>query len=125
MIGLKDITERDIFSFVFFPETLSEEKIEFLERKGDNFEPVEFYRKLKEAISSDLSPETRRKIAEKIPAYKLPIAIELFPVKDNFPKRTSDVPILAAASAAEEPAVTAQTFIDKNKTFLFFFCFTK
>ena len=40
MIEIKDITERDIFNFVFFPETLSPEKFAFLEKKEDNFEPV-------------------------------------------------------------------------------------
>jgi len=118
MIEIKDITERDIFNFVFFPETLSPEKFAFLEKKEDNFEPVEYYRQLKKAISSELTDEVREKIAERIPAYKLIKVIELFPVKDETPKRTSDVPILAAASAAEEPAVTAKTFIDENKTFL-------
>ncbi|GBD86607.1 hypothetical protein BMS3Abin03_00528 [bacterium BMS3Abin03] len=118
MIELKDITERDIFNFVFFPETLSAEKFAFLEKKEGGFEPIKFYRHLKKAIESDITDEIRKKIAEKIPAYKLTKVIKLFPVKDELPKRTSDVPILAAASAAEEPAVIAKTFVDSDKTFL-------
>ncbi len=112
------ITERDIFNYVFFSDLLSEEKIRFIENNEKLIEQVGFYKKLKNSITEPLSKEIREKIAAKIPAYKIQQIIKLFPVNDKIEKKISEVPILAAASAPEEPKIAAQTFIDESKTFL-------
>jgi len=118
MIELTDIDERDIFKFVFFTELLDAEKRAFLESNEEKFKQIDFYKKLKYNINKSISPEVRKKLAEKIKVYRLSNVIKLFPVVDEVKKHPSDMPILAAASAPEPPAITAKTFIDENKTFL-------
>ncbi len=113
-----NIDERDIFNFVFFNDLLSDEKIRYIENNEENIEGINFYRNLKKSITEPLSEEIKEKIASKIPAYKRPSVIKLFPVNDIIEKKPSEVPILAAASAEQQPAVSAQSFIDEDKTFL-------
>lgn len=112
------ITERDIFKYVFFNDLLSEEKIRYIDNNEKLIEQVSFYKNLKKSITEPLSKEIKEKIAAKIPAYKIQQIIKLFPVNDKIEKKPSEVPILAAASAPEEPKIVAQTFIDEGKTFL-------
>ena len=113
-----NIDERDIFNFVFFNDLLSEEKIRYIENNEEKIEGINFYRNLKKSITEPLSKDIKDKIAAKIPVYKRPTIIKLFPVNDEIEKRPSEVPILAAASPEQKPAVSAQSFIDEDKTFL-------
>ena len=113
-----NIDERDIFNFVFFNDLLSEEKIRYIENNEEKLEGISFYRNLKKSITESLSKEIKEKIAAKIQAYKIPLIIKLFPVKDEIEKKPSEVPILAAASPEQQWAVSAQSFIDEDKTFL-------
>ncbi|GMR25543.1 MAG: hypothetical protein BMS9Abin39_0849 [Ignavibacteria bacterium] len=113
-----NIDERDIFNFVFFNDLLSEEKIRYIENNEDKIEGINFYRNLKKSLTEPLSKEIKEKIAAKIPAYKIPSVIKLFPVNDKIKKKPSEVPILAAASAEQQPAVSAQSFIDEDKIFV-------
>jgi hypothetical protein len=113
-----NIDERDIFNFVFFNDLLSDEKIRYIENNEEMIEGINFYRNLKKSITEPLSEKIKEKIAAKITAYKRPSVIILFPVNDIIEKKPSEVPILAAASAEEKPAVSAQSFIDEDKTFL-------
>ncbi|MCH7771075.1 MAG: hypothetical protein IIA49_08680, partial [Bacteroidetes bacterium] len=113
-----NIDERDIFNFVFFNDLLSEEKIRYIENNEEKIEGINFYRNLKKSITEPLSKEIKEKIAAKIPVYKTSKIIKLYPVKDELEKKLSEVPILAAASPEQQPAVSAQSFIDEDKTFL-------
>lgn len=81
-------------------------------------EEIEFYRSLKKSLDEELSEEVKRKIAEKIPLYNLARFIILYPIKETSKKKKSDLPILAAASAKEKPAVTAKTFVDEANRYL-------
>lgn len=118
MLENTNIDEQDIFNFVFFNDLLSEEKIMYIENNEDKIEGINFYKNLKKSITEPLRDEIKEKISAKIPAYKTSIIIKLYPVEDEIEKKPSEVPILAAASAEQQPAVSAQSFIDEDKTFL-------
>ena len=67
----KNITELDIFNFVFFGEILQRKKRKYIEKHEDKFEMLNFYRKQKNSIEQSLKEETQIKIAARIPAYKI------------------------------------------------------
>ncbi len=67
-----NITELDIFNFVFFNEILPQKKRKYIDRNEDKFELLNFYREQKKSIARSIKKETQKKIAAKIPAYKIP-----------------------------------------------------
>jgi hypothetical protein len=72
MISKKiNITELDIFNFVFFNELLPRKKRKYIEKHEDKFEMLNFYRNQKNNIEQSLKEETQKRIAAKIPAYKI------------------------------------------------------
>jgi len=66
-----NITEHDIFNFVFFNELLDKKKRKYIERNEDKFELLDFYRKQKKSITGSIKEETQKRIAARIPAYKI------------------------------------------------------
>ena len=72
MIKKANITELDIFNFVFFKEILPQKKKKYIEKNEDKFELLNFYREQKKSIAQSINKETRKKIAARIPAYKIP-----------------------------------------------------
>lgn len=113
-----EITEKDIFDFVFYPELISKEKVKFLETSSDFREEIEYYSTLKNVLSEELTSETRKKIASKISAYSLANVIYLYPVEDMKKHKRSNGIVLAAASPEEKPKVTTKTFYDEEKTYI-------
>ena len=81
------VTERDIFNFVFFPESVREELRAFLSSIEDTSEAVIFYKEMKSALNEEISPSLKKKIAEKIEAYKLPNVITLYPMHEPLKKK--------------------------------------
>lgn len=67
-----NITELDIFNFVFFNEILTQNKRKYIERNESKFELLNFYREQKKSIARSINKETQKKIAARIPAYKIP-----------------------------------------------------
>ncbi len=67
-----NITELDIFNFVFFNEILPQKKRKYIERNEDKFDLLNFYREQKKSIARSINKETQKKIAARIPAYKIP-----------------------------------------------------
>lgn len=113
-----NISERDIFDFVFYPENLSTEKVEHLKNSKVFDEEISFYRLLRNSMEEELSEDVKLKLAEKIPLYVPMKIFVLYPVKETLKKRKNDIPILAADSPKEKPAVAAKTFIDENNHYL-------
>lgn len=113
-----NIDERDIFNFVFFNDLLTEEKIRYIKNNEEKIEGINFYRNLKKRMTEPISKEIKEKIATNIPAYKTIKIIKLYPVKDEIEEKPSEVLFLAAASLEQQPAVSAQSYIDDDKTFL-------
>jgi hypothetical protein len=113
-----NITERDLFDFVFQPENLSIEKVKYLKTSKIFDEEINFYRELKKSLDEELSDEVKRKIAEKIPLYNPAKFHVLYPVQEAVRKKKNDLPVLAAASPKEKPSVKAKTFVDENNHYL-------
>ena len=67
-----NITEHDIFNFVFFNDVLPQKKRKYIERNEDKFELLNFYREQKKSMAQKVNTETQKKIAARIPAYKIP-----------------------------------------------------
>ncbi len=67
-----NITELDIFNFVFFNEILPQKKRKYIEKNEDKFVLLNFYREQKKSIARTVKEETQKKIAARIPAYKIP-----------------------------------------------------
>ncbi|MGB5846944.1 MAG: hypothetical protein WBH40_00560 [Ignavibacteriaceae bacterium] len=66
-----NITELDLFNFIFFNELLPQKKRKYIERNEDKFELLDFYREQKKSIARSINKETQKKLAAKIPAYKI------------------------------------------------------
>ena len=111
------ITEKDIFNYVFSRETLNRQKIAEIEKNDNAKEQVEFYIELREQLSSELSPDLMKKLAEKIPAYKNEDAITLRPI--NIPETREKIPLLKYAAASGEDKITGvTTFLNEDKNYL-------
>ena len=113
-----NISENELFNFVFYPENLSIEKAEYLKTPLIFDEEIEFYRNLKRSLKEELSEEVKLKIAEKISVYNPAKFHMLYPFVDSPQKRKNDLTILAAASAKEKPLVATKTFIDEANHYL-------
>ncbi len=81
-----EITERDIFNFVFFSNSVSPEKNKLINETQEYSLGVKFYLKLKEAIEQKIPVEIKNRIKEKIPVYKT-LTYILNPVKEPSRKK--------------------------------------
>jgi hypothetical protein len=111
------ITEKDIIDFVFYREALDSQKIAEIEN-NDNFkEQLEFFAELKKQLSLELSTGLKKKLAEKIPAYRTENIIALHPVK--VPGTGEKIHLLKyAAASGEEKGTNVITFLNEDKNFL-------
>ena len=92
------LTEKDIFNYVFYPELISKEKKEFLMNSQDFNNEIEFYSSLKDSLIDELPIEVKQKLASRIDSYKHLDIIYLYPVEEHFAQRKSNNLVLAAAS---------------------------
>jgi hypothetical protein len=104
-----DISEQDIFNFVFYPDQLSIEKKEYLNRHIDEFkEQIDFCMILKQSdIQSDYDKEKCK--------YDFTI-IELLPITPL--NHNCNYLTLAAASAELSKKIETKTFMDANSQYL-------
>jgi len=111
------VTEKNIFDYVFFKDTLASEKITEIE-ENTNFEnQLEFYKKLKENLSQGISNNTRKKLASKIPAYNFAKIISLFP--QVLPDTSKKINLLKYAAASEvDTKASVLTYINEDKNYL-------
>lgn len=112
------ISEKEIFDYVFYPENLTKDKVEYLKNSRLFNEEINFYHSLKKAMDEELSYEVKQKLGEKIPIYILQKVIVLYPVKEPTKKSKIHLPVLAAASEKQKPAVSVKTFIDESNHYL-------
>ena len=113
------VTERDIFNYVFFPESLRAEIRAFLSSIEDSSEAVIFYKEMKSALDQEISLSLKQKIAKKIKAYKLPSVITLYPMHQPLSQKKSNYFVLAAASENNTaPQMVTKTFVDDGKDYL-------
>jgi hypothetical protein len=111
------IDEQDLFNFVFFPEKVSEEKRKLLDTDKSFSEAIEFYNQLKLNSERELTSSVKKKLAEKIPAYKLRDMIELYHLNILKPQNQNGSR-MAAATKELIPKTTTKTFVDSDKDYL-------
>ena len=111
------ITEKDIFNYVFFKETLDSAKVTDIQENKSIHKQLLFYKELKEYLSQDISNNTKRKLAGKIPSYTLENVITLFP--QELPDNSRRIKLLkyAAASSMDRTA-SVLTYINEDKNYL-------
>ena len=111
------IDEQDLFTFVFFPESVSPEKKDIIE-SDKSFEAIlEFYRQLKSNSKITTDGNLKKMIASKIPAYSLENVIRLYALSDaKLPKQNGNR--LAAGSTELKPKITTKAFVDNDKEYL-------
>jgi len=113
-----NINESDLFRFVFFPDKLTGDKMEYLSNKNIYEKEMKFFNYLKDSMQSDLAFSVKRKLADKIPAYSFSRMFELHPKKSENYKRKNDVLVLAASSPDITHSVTVKTFLDEEQNLL-------
>jgi hypothetical protein len=97
-----EITEKDIFYYVFFRDKLPEEKTEFIEESRLFEDEKNFYLSLRESL--------RDKVEKRV--------FRLRPVLLDFKRYSSNVPRYAAASADLTRKTEFTTFTDENSGYL-------
>ncbi len=112
-----EISERDIFNFVFFEDLVSPEKTKFISGTNDFGEIINFYSSLKSALAKNIPLKIKNKIREKIPVYRV-LSYKLFPLTNSSLKKKSSGLTLAADSPLIKSKMTNATFIDEEKHFL-------
>jgi len=112
------VTEQDIFKYVFSPQSLSEEKREYLHGNEKYQSQISYYKSVKSAIDSETSSDLKKKIAAKIPAYTLANVFTLHQVKYSEEKEKSGKAIFAAKTKEESTKLKTYTFTDDEKKYL-------
>ena len=111
------ITEKDIFNYVFFKDTLDKEKITEIEEDNKMLSQIDFYKELKKNLLQDISNDTKKKLNAKIQAYNLADVITLFP--QELPDTSKRIKLLKYAAASEmENASSVLTYINEDKNYL-------
>src|SRR3989304_8275183 len=111
------IEEQDIFNYIFSPAKLSEEKVKFIKSNESLKEAIEFYKQLKLNSEIITSSELKKKLAERIPAYKQTDVIELYPLKQSI-SQAANGNKMAAGTKDLIPRTTTKTFVDSDKDYL-------
>lgn len=111
------ILEKEIFDFIFFPETLDKEKFLFLSTT-DLFEnELNLLRDIKEKNQGNIPPEIIEKIKSKLVNISSSGIIRLEKKKNPF-QYNPDHLVLAADSQLKNSKQKIQTFEDENSLYL-------
>lgn len=110
-----EITEKDIFYFVFKSSLLSPEKMQYLQSKIKDYPQLGIYGDIKNSLNEGITGSLKEKIAKKIPLYKLSVVYELFLWTIEAKESYETTPVLAAASGESTSGNLSKTFIDKEK----------
>jgi hypothetical protein len=113
----ENITEIDLFNFIFFRNLLDEDKKKAIMLEEKFKESIDFYAGMHKELSKDLSLAARKKIASLIPTYKLTDKVELFPI--GFTKMaTKRNTYVAAANENLNPGFISMSLTDEEKSYL-------
>lgn len=113
-----DITEQDLFNYVFFPESLSPEILHFLSNSKEFSDEIEFFSELKGSLTKELSLEVKKELADRIQSYHFNKIITLYPVKYSAKKKVNGLILAAASDEVKKPIVSSRTFYDNDKTYI-------
>lgn len=109
-----EISERDIFDYIFSPENLSPEMVSYLRNSNDFARQINFYSELKDSFAIEIPDILKLKIASKIPAYQPYISVLLYPVE----KAGNDESLSSTNVNDEEKEVSTQIFSDAKKDYV-------
>jgi hypothetical protein len=112
------ITERDIFNFVFYPELVKEEIKAFLATIENNSDAIAFFKELKSELETSISKDIKKKIGDKIKSYLSINIIELHPLRAPAIKKANGSRLAAASTTELKPKMTTKTFVDNEKEYL-------
>jgi len=113
-----EITEQDIFKFVFFKERLSDERLIYLEDNSYYKNQIKYYQTIKNGLDLATSDSLKMKIASKISAYKTEKIFFLYPRKYEKEKSNNEALIYAAKTADVPSKISTATFTDEDGKFL-------
>jgi hypothetical protein len=113
-----NINERDIFNFIFFDRLLSEQKRVFIRNNINDFEQINFYRRLKRKTDSNIDRKTKQIIASKIPAYHLSRQITLFPVTEIMNENSLRINNSTLIKTNKKVKSKIETFVDEDDLFI-------
>ena len=113
-----NITEKDLFNYVFFPDSLSKQKCkQIVENKHKFSFEISFLAEYKENLKEKVSDKIIEKILSKLEAFNNRVGIVL--EKTNNPRLFhSEQLVLAAESPILEQKLRTDTFEDKNSEYL-------
>lgn len=111
------IDEQELFNYVFFPQSVADEKVEKIASDNSFEEVIEFYRNLKSNSENSPDDVLKSKIAQKISAYSLSNVIRLYALKDRTQNK-QNANRLAADSKEMRPKMVTKTFVDNDKEYL-------
>ncbi len=113
-----DITEKDIFNFVFNSSLLPEEKMQYIKNNIESYPQIEIFRDIKISFGEEFPQNLKEKLAQNIPVYKSPVVYELYPRTIEAKDFNEATPLLAAASGEVSPSGLSKTFIDSEKNIM-------
>ena len=111
------LTEKDIFKYVFFRETLENAKVQEIEGDTSLQNEIQYYADLKEQLSTEISDSAKKRLDEMIQAYNLDTIISLQPIKVQ-PEAKSIKLLKYAAATEENETGPVITFANENKDYL-------
>ena len=111
------IEEQDLFNFIFYPESISEEKKTVIAADKTLIEALEFYQQLRNNANWQHSDSLKKLMAKKILAYTLYNVISLYPLKVPAIEGRKESRF-AAGSIDLAPKMTTKTFVDNEKEYL-------
>ena len=112
MMQFLELTEYDIFKYVFFKKELDENKLRLIE-DGNYFYEIGILKHIKERLSTNLSTEVKLQISEKISSYEAVNSIALRVIKKDIVNNS----IKDEAGERNIPVSTA-TFSDADNIYL-------
>ena len=111
------VSEKDLFNFVFWKESLSKQKVEYIINNFLRYrESIKFLQKLFDEFANELPPKIWDKLVKKLnESYKKKIFILK---KNNFRgKQYGNTPKLCAQSQYEEHPLQVDTFTEETSNF--------
>ena len=109
-----NISEQDIFEYVFYNEMLEESKRNFINNNKEKFSyQIEFYERIKNFKQTDISDQEVENLIKKINSVER--IVTLYPNKEYESKKRYT---LAAASYTLENKITSSTLTDKDSKYM-------
>ncbi len=113
---MENISEKDLYNFVFYPGELTDEKTKFISENKDKFaDELDLLYELKKHVNDEVSDSTMTRIWDKIKEAESKRKIILEKLEH---KKDQKYLTLAAESEQTSAEITSESFIDPGKRFL-------